>query len=193
MTGRKGLTRFVDPQRATEAIDELRAVAREDGVTLALCGGLAMQMYGSDRVTTDVDMLSDELPSGDWAPLSFGGGAAEASNGVPVDVIVRNDEYAPLYEAALWAAVLIDDIPVVPMEYLAVMKLVAHRAKDMHDLRWLVTRPEFDMQRAEAVVREHLGAYVLNEFRAEVREAFWEQQRSPPVVRPRMRAPRSRK
>jgi hypothetical protein len=187
MSGRKGLKRFLDPQRATDAIDEVLAAAREDGVRVALCGGLALQLYGSDRLTADVDMIGDRLPEGDWAPLSFGGGAAEASNGVPVDVIVREDEFAPLYEAALDAAVEIDGIPVVSMEHLAVMKLVAHRAKDMQDFHWLVTHPGFDTQRAEALVREHLGPYVVGEFHSEVRTAKWEQQHSQPIRRPPMR------
>jgi hypothetical protein len=69
----------------------------------------------------------------------------------------------------------------------AVMKLVAHRAKDMQDFHWLVTHPGFDTQRAEALVREHLGPYVVGEFHSEVRTAKWEQQHSQPIRRPPMR------
>ena len=98
---------------------------------------------------------------------------------VPIDVIVRSDEWEQLYEDALESAEQVDGIsaPVVTPEYLVAMKMVAGRAKDEADVRYLVLTDDFDRARAEGIVREHLGAYAVKELRAVIVEAEWRRTR----------------
>ena len=67
--------RFLDPKQLESAAAEVGALAKQEGVRVALIGGFALQHYGSDRLTGDIDFAADSvlegLPSG--PPLSFGG------------------------------------------------------------------------------------------------------------------------
>jgi hypothetical protein len=148
---------------------------------IAIGGGLAMQFWGSPRLTADVDLVAHELPTGapPGAALSFGGLRTRAANGVPVDVIVRADDWADLYDEALDHAVDVDGAPapVVTPEYLVAMKMVAGRPKDEEDVRYLVLTEDFNMAACEVVVEEHLGKYATKELRAAVEEAKWRESR----------------
>ena len=64
-------------------------------------------------------------------------------------------------------------LPVVTPEYLVAMKMVAGRPKDETDVRYLVLLEDFDAQRAEDVVRRHLGRYAVRELRSLIEEARW--------------------
>lgn len=155
--------KFLAPAQIDSAIAEVRELATEQGVHVALAGGAAMQLYGSDRFTKDVDFLADRVIDGltEVAPLSFGGASLLSSEAVPVDVIVRDDEYADLYEAALVAARFDSELGmfVVTPEYLAAMKFEAKRAKDLEDLRHLLSGPA-DIEAVRRVFREFFGRYV---------------------------------
>lgn len=80
MTSGTRRKRFISPEEATAAIAEVAARAREEGVRVALAGGNAMQLYGSDRFTADVDFVAAEiimaLPC--EGTLSFGGTKSRA-------------------------------------------------------------------------------------------------------------------
>ncbi len=58
------------------------------------------------------------------------------------------------------------------------MKLVAGRRKDEDDLTFLITSNVIDIGKTERIVRKHLGAYALREFRSFVDEAQWRASRS---------------
>lgn len=174
------MSRFkpLDPREMLAAIDEVGRLAKHARIRVAIGGGMAMQVYGSDRLTKDVDFLAEDhiqLPVR-LAALSFGGVTGCASNGVCVDIIVRNDDYAPLYAEALEEASYDEELGayVVSAEHLVAMKMSAGRAKDELDLQFLLGEEGLvNMKHAEEIVRRHLGVYAVQELRALVAEAKW--------------------
>lgn len=170
-------TKFLDASDITRAIEEVRELARPDVVAVVLAGGAAMQIYGSDRLTKDVDFIAAEPIPGlpDEGPLSFGGYKSHTPSGVPVDVILRSDDYEGLYEEAIQTAEKDPElrVSVVSPEYLAAMKMAAGRVKDEEDLRSLILSGNLDLGKAETVIREWLGRYGLSSFRSFVEEAKW--------------------
>jgi len=160
-----------------EAAREALALAREQGVRAAVAGGRALQWFGSDRFTKDVDIIAEAPLAGlrRVKPITFGGSILRASNGVAVDWIVRNDEAAPLYQEALFAARKLPGCPypVVPVEYLVAMKFDAQRGKDQLDLAALVQARGFAVKRARAIIHRHLGWWAAKEFDAFIEEAPW--------------------
>lgn len=169
--------RFLSPEILEEAAIEIAVISKEEGVRAALIGGYALQLYGSSRLTGDLDVVSeraiDALPEG--KSLSFGGYQTNTPNGVPVDVVLRNDDYAGLYENALFAAVNIPEsqLPVVQLEYIAAMKMVAGRARDEADLEWMITSDSIDLPRTKIIIRRHLGPYAVQEFNRIVEQSRW--------------------
>ena len=179
------------PEVLREAIEQIAAIAKEEGVKVILVGGFAMHLYGSDRLTGDVDFASAELMASvtrsgrQFEPLSFGGYATHAPNGVPVDMIVRDDDYTDLYLEAIRYAVKVDGvpIPVVSPEYLAAMKMASARDKDFIDLGFLLQKEKVNVKQARSIVRKHLGAYAAQEFDGMVEEAEWMRTRKNPRAR----------
>ena len=169
-----GKRRLLAPEVLDAAADFVIQAARREGVTVALAGGYALQMHGSPRLTGDVEEVADgaiaALPPG--KRLSFGGYKSEAE-GVPVDVIVRADDFALLYQDALVHASLIKGVPFIRPEYLAAMKLVAGRRTDLADLAFLVGEEVIDLERTRAIVRQHLGPYAVKELNAFIEETLW--------------------
>ena len=126
--------------KAAEIVTE---VANENSIAIALAGGIAMHVYGFTRATTDVDMLAQAvLPLVSQSELTFGGENYKvkvAKRIVSVDVIVRNDELAKIYQTALSQANETDvGIRIISPEWLVVMKFFSARAKDKIDLIWLL-------------------------------------------------------
>jgi hypothetical protein len=164
--------------------DELLAavyrVVEHDKITpAAIAGGLAMQIWGSSRLTGDLDIVAENVLGYDGEALSFGGVRTKEGN-IDLDVIVRNDEFRDLYEAALDEGTLDLEgipLPVVVPEYLVAMKMVAGRTKDEGDVRFLVLQEDFDLEKAEQIVREHLGRYAVRELRSIIDEAKWRRSR----------------
>lgn len=169
--------KFLDPALLGEAVDQVGALARRERVRVVLIGGFALQLYGSDRLTGDVDFAAaqriDALPRGE--PLSFGGEQTHAPNGVPVDLVLRQDDYAGLYEEAIERATKIPGVavPVVRPEYLAAMKMVAGRGRDEADLAFLIVSEIVNPSKARRVIRQHLGPYAAGEFDQLVDEVRW--------------------
>lgn len=162
-----------------DATREVASLAKQEGVRIALTGGFLLAKLGSTRVTGDVDILAEDrlvnLPNGH--PLSFGGEATKASNGVPIDVIRRRDGWRSLYQAALRTAVKKTGIPmpIVRPEYLVAMKMIAHRERDMSDLGFLSRIA--DPVRVRAVIKKYLGDYAILEWENIVEVAKWERTR----------------
>lgn len=173
----KRRVKFLEPEQIEAAIREVEVAAKTYGIRVALVGGLAMQVYGSDRLTLDVDFAADGVyPLEKSRPLSFGGVQGYATNGVKVDLIVRGDDYADLYQTALEAATFDSDIGsrVVLVEYLAAMKVAAARPKDDADLAYLITEGALDTVRTREIIKRFLGVYAAHEFDNTVRIARWE-------------------
>lgn len=175
------MKRLLSPEALEEAAAEVVELAEEQDVAVVLVGGLAMQWYGSSRLTGDIDFAAQKrlrgIPRG--RPLAFGGDATKASNGVPLDLIVRRDDFRALYEAAIddgGMVMLTADnktIPVARPEYLAAMKMVAGRPKDEEDLRHLISYRSLNMNVTKRLIREHLGPYAVKEFDLFCEEAEW--------------------
>lgn len=172
---------YLSPQQIEQAIEEASSIARDEELQIALVGGAAMQLYGSDRFTKGVDFITSEIPQSVKSEhkLSFGGIAALTKSKVPVDFIVRNDKYQDLYEAALLHAVKEEGIPlpVVTPEYLAVMKLAARRIKDEQDLGSLIYNAQLDLDKTRGIIREHLGDFAVDTFDSVVYEIEWRKSR----------------
>lgn len=175
-----GSKRLLSPQELAAAVTEVAKLARDQDVDVALLGGYALQQYGSDRLTSDLDFVADAVLDDVelMQPLSFGGYGAIVC-GVPVDFIVRDDRYGRLYREALSTAVWIQglDVPVVQPAYLLAMKMAARRSKDDADIEFLLENNVVDIDRTAQIVEDFLGCYAADEFLLLVDELKWLQSR----------------
>ena len=126
-----------------EAAQKFGELAAQEEVEWALAGGLAMHLYGSQRLTKDVDIIaSQELSVTPKHRLSFGGSSYTLQVGkyeIPVDWIVRNDGYQKFYRAALKDAIKLPNrLRIVTPEWLVVLKFSAGRQKDLDDIVFLL-------------------------------------------------------
>lgn len=174
-------TRFLDADEIERGIGEVARLATEQGVHVALIGGAALQLLGFDRLIKDIDFAADRMIDGleEQGSLEFGGIKATTSSGVPVDLVIRDDKYRALYEAAVDNATRVEGVPVfvVSGEYLIAMKMVARSPKDDADLEFLIGDGGVDLERARTVVSEHLGPYALDELERYCDEVAWRRSR----------------
>lgn len=170
----------LDPAQIASGLEAVARLARQVGARWALAGGIAFMDLGSPRFTSDIDIVSDRpLPLPEEHPLTFGGSAHQLptdAGPVPLDWILRNDDYEALYEEALLHATSgPDGIPRIRPEYLAAMKFAARRAKDETDLLWLLKQGKVDIEAARRIVKRHVGGrFGLDEFDSFVTEAEWQ-------------------
>ena len=150
--------------------DEAIAVAQEmarqavaAGVRAAVCGGLAVQIYGFTRATHDVDFIAAkllDLPAS--RNLTFGGETYTTNlhgRNIEIDWIVRDDDLAEIYLVALRDAKPTEaGFTVISPEWLVILKMFSGRGKDEMDLLWLL-RQDGLVDRAEvlALLRQQLG------------------------------------
>lgn len=173
---------------STDQIDKATALLvanwkGSQGGRIALIGGAALHFYGSDRFTKDVDFISDDTRPADESSdleaisrLSFGGRRYMAPGGIPVDVIVREDHSAELYEAALDSAEPTEEgFLIVTPEYLAAMKFDAARPKDQTDLLWMLAQGDLvNVKKAAAIIEKYCGGHrAAREFRELIAQAEW--------------------
>lgn len=126
-----------------EAAQQIGKIADSENVEWALVGGIAMYLYGSPRLTKDVDIIASNYVSLKAnAPLNFGGNNYIVEFGkykVAVDWIVRNDGYAKYYKAALQDSVNIPQgFKLISPEWLVILKLFVGRQKDYDDAVFLL-------------------------------------------------------
>ncbi len=147
MTKRKINLDVIDEDSASQAVEIIGKLAEENGVDWALVGGLAMNLYGSDRLIKGIDVIADKrLPMPEnkiVGRLKQGGERYNTETNekiVTVDWIIRNDEFKPLFKEALKAAVRINDVPVLTPEWLVILKFIAGRFKDQEDAVFLLSR-----------------------------------------------------
>lgn len=164
-----------DVSKALRYVGEFSSPARP----VVLVGGVAMSIYGSDRLTGDIDVLSSARFGTDLRVekrLSFGGWQFRTPEGITVDVIVRQDRWKKLYRDALrhpGPRHVAPGVGIVRPEYLIAMKMVAGRPKDEHDVLFLLSRPRTDLNAVRKVVEQHLGPYAVDEVEQLAREARW--------------------
>ena len=137
---------LLDTESATEAIVTVADVASSNGVEWALVGGIAMAIYGSDRNTKDVDIIANKLlPLKSLGSLRQGGerySIKTSKREVPVDWIIRRDEFDKLFAVALSESVRINDVPILTPEWLVILKFIAGRFKDQEDAVFLLSQKE---------------------------------------------------
>ncbi len=137
---------LLDTESATQAIRIVGDLANENGIAWAICGGIAMAIYGSDRNTKDVDLIASQtLPLEIIRQLSFGGHRYSVQTErriVDVDWIKRFDKWKDLYQAALNDAVEINGFPIVSPEWLVLLKWFANRFKDQEDAVFLLRKKD---------------------------------------------------
>jgi hypothetical protein len=173
-----GRGRFLGADQIEAALRELRSEADRAGARFIVVGGVAMQRYGSPRLTADIDCAADR-PLADPTEvrrLTFGGSRLRlAAAAVEADWILRNDEYAALYaEAVERPMVDADGTPFAAPAYLAAMKLAARRGKDTDDLLYLITSGALDLDAARDVITRLVGGrFARDEFDSIVAEAEW--------------------
>lgn len=129
-----------------EAAQQAGQLAAQEEIAWAVAGGLAMHLYGSPRLTKDVDIIaSNHLSLTPDHPLSFGGSSYTlqvSRYAVQLDWIVRNDGYQKYYRAALQEAIeLSNGLRLVTPEWLIILKLNAGRQKDLDDIVFLLKQP----------------------------------------------------
>jgi len=136
---------MIDTETGIAAVRKLAEVAAQENIEWALAGGIAMHLYGSPRLTKDVDVISlKRLPLEAVRPIGFGGDSYEVAVGkkkIHVDWIVREDNYRQYYVQALNdAAQLKDGLKIITPEWLAILKYIAGREKDLDDIVFLLKK-----------------------------------------------------
>ena len=135
---------LLDAESASQAIQTVAEIAKENDVDWALVGGLALAIYGSDRTTKDIDIIADKLlPLENRGLLRQGGERyiiKTNKKAVAVDWIIRKDEFKKLFQEALNEAVEINGVPVLTPEWLVILKFIAGRFKDQEDAVFLLSR-----------------------------------------------------
>lgn len=165
MTERKLNLDLLDEDSALQAIEKVGELAAQNNIEWALVGGVAMNLYGSDRLTKDVDIIASKrlpMPQSQIVGQLRQGGERYSTQTdkktVAVDWIVRNDEFKVLFQAALKESVKIDAIPILTPEWLVILKFIAGRFKDQEDAVFLLSRKDLvDRNLIKEKIIEHVG------------------------------------
>lgn len=170
-------TKFLNADDIDRSIAAVAALSAKEKIRVALLGGAALQLFGSTRLTKDVDVVANASPETvrTTKRLSFGGVRTKIA-GTEVDFIVRDDKYKRLYEAALQHAVRVKGvpIPVVSPEWIVPLKMAAGRPKDELDIAWMIAEKGLvDRKKARVIIEKHLGLYAGDDFDSLCLEADW--------------------
>jgi hypothetical protein len=140
VTKRPNLLRALDvtsPEIATAVREGSRAL-KAAGVRHALCGGIAVGAYGKPRATKDVDFLvGEEAFVKHGVLVTMNPGVPTKVGAVPVDSVPLEPHLRAL-ESVLESPEESEGIPIVSVEALIAMKLVAGRLQDQADIAALV-------------------------------------------------------
>lgn len=163
---RKNPHPMIDTATGLEALERVAAIAASNNVAYALVGGIAMHLYGSPRLTKDVNVIASALlPRAAERRLGFGGARYQVKVGkrvVPIDWIVRNDTARKFYEAALADAYQSESgLPIVTPEWMIILKYIAGRFKDQQDAVYLLKQKGLVDRR---VIRRKIIAVAGREF-----------------------------
>jgi hypothetical protein len=137
---------MISSDTGIKAAKKIGKLAAQEEIEWAVAGGMAMYIYGSPRMTKDVDIIaSKNLSLTQDHPLGFGGSSYTLQVGkyaVQIDWIVRNDSYQEFYRKALQQAIrLPNGLRVVTPEWLVLLKFNAGRQKDLDDIVFLLKQP----------------------------------------------------
>ncbi|HSK73361.1 MAG TPA: hypothetical protein VK892_16795 [Pyrinomonadaceae bacterium] len=162
---------LLDDESALQTIETVAKLADENDIDWALAGGLAVILYGSDRLTKDVDIIaSKKLPLESEGKLVQGGeryAVKTSKKTVSVDWITRTDEAKKFYEQALKDAVMIADTPILTPEWLVILKFIAGRFKDQEDAVFLLRQKGLvDRNKVKQMILEIGGNVTWAAFRS---------------------------
>jgi hypothetical protein len=133
----------ISTDTGVEAAQKIGRLADQEEIEWAVAGGIAMYLYGSPRLTKDVDIIaSRDLSLAPQHRLTFGGSSYTLQVGkytVQIDWIVRSDGFQKYYRAALKEAIhLPNGLRVVTPEWLVILKFRAGRQRDLDDIVFLL-------------------------------------------------------
>jgi len=148
--------------RFEDALANLSAIFQERGVAYALMGGLAVAAWGAPRATEDIDLLADLSPSEELdAALRARGFEVDWRRGGsddPVPLLLRlrsrsGPEVDVVCATRAWEREMLSrsirlrfpqglEIPVVAIEDLIVLKLMAGGPADLADVADLLQRAD---------------------------------------------------
>lgn len=162
---------LLDDKSAMETIETVAKLAEENDIDWALAGGLAVILYGSERLTKDIDFIaSKKLPLESKGSLVQGGerySVKTSNKEVTVDWITRDDEARKFYERALKDAVMIRETPVLSPEWLVILKYIAGRFKDQEDGVFLLKQKDLvDRNKVKQMIVEIGGNETWAAFRS---------------------------
>jgi len=141
-----------------KALRKLARLLDEDGISYAIAGAMALNAYGYERVTVDVDVLltreglvsfkARHLGRGYSEKFAGSRGFRDTENGVNVDVLVAGEfpgdgKPKPVAFPDPAVATRSGGIAVLPLEKLVELKLASgisapHRLKDLADVLELI-------------------------------------------------------
>jgi len=116
------------------------------GIPWAVAGAVATRSYMPERATRRLDIVTSpgdvpevarKLESAGYErqrELAIGGSAWRSPDGVPVDVIECNEPWCPAAVAEAATTLDVQGYPVLPLAYLALMKMQSSRLVDVGDL-----------------------------------------------------------
>ncbi len=138
------------------------------GIPWAVVGGVATRNYMPERATQDLDVailagdaavVADRLRSAGFVhsgPLHIGGDAWQAPDGTPLDVIEVREAWWPSALAAAADNLDQQGLPVLPLAYLVLMKLLSGRMVDLGDVgRMLGGASAANLESVRAVIVAH--------------------------------------
>lgn len=173
------------PDMIPPSVREAARAAHDDlsrrSIPHVLIGGFAVNAYGYPRATADVDFLVPRrvLAGLNGRPLAQEAGVEGRTVKVPargesVDVDFVAIPRSSAVPAAVWEQVFAaarpaDGLPIIPLEGLVLLKLLANRTKDQADIVELVKRQGEDVARRVGVwlkrsLRGEEGSDLLSDF-----------------------------
>lgn len=155
------------PERSIAAMRAVSTGLRALGVRHLLLGGMAVGVYGYPRNTQRVEFIIGpegcvEGDAGELYPSAAVLALADAQV-IPVDTLVLRDP-APLLDPvfvenlddALDHPLMVDGVPVAPLEVIVATKLLRQKARDIADIVELAQRPTFDADLVRRFVKRVL-------------------------------------
>ena len=143
---------FVPPAIRDAALQTARQLSSL-GIRHAIAGGLAVGAHGYLRATKDVDFLvGDEAFEHHGALVTFRPGVPIQVGGVLVDYL--SPQALGQHLESVFEAPSIGSVPVVPIEALVFMKLLAGRRQDLLDVVKLI-EARADVDRIRDYLMKH--------------------------------------
>ncbi|HXG42801.1 MAG TPA: hypothetical protein VNL95_08770 [Dehalococcoidia bacterium] len=135
----------------------------------AVIGAVAARLYMPERSTRDLDVvvLAQDAPEARrrlraagysyLGELTIGGSSWTSPDGVPVDLIEGRDPWWPQALAEAAANRDAQGLPVLPLPYLVLTKLLSGRVQDLADItRMLGQADEESLTRVRALIAQHV-------------------------------------